>query len=138
MTSPEVRVAAVGCGYWGPNVIRNLDAVHGFELRWVCDVDPERLEPVAARSMKVSALLNFTITRSGTDWSAHVGLVSTTPRIQLGVVHGSVGLVVDAVGELLVVVLDDRVIVVDVAGILLLVVPGTVARRRTSPSTSAT
>ena len=42
-------MAAVGCGYWGPNVIRNLDAVPGFELRWVCDADPERLRPVAAR-----------------------------------------------------------------------------------------
>ena len=49
MTSSEVRVAAVGCGYWGPNVIRNLDAVPGFDLRWVCDADPERLAPVAAR-----------------------------------------------------------------------------------------
>ncbi len=44
-----VRVAAVGCGYWGPNVIRNLDAVPGFELAYVCDVDPRRLKPVAAR-----------------------------------------------------------------------------------------
>jgi predicted dehydrogenase len=44
-----VRVAAVGCGYWGPNVIRNLDAVSGFELCCVCDIDPHRLRPVAAR-----------------------------------------------------------------------------------------
>ena len=44
-----MRVAGVGCGYWGPNVIRNLDAVPGFELCCVCDVDPKRLKPVAAR-----------------------------------------------------------------------------------------
>jgi predicted dehydrogenase len=44
-----VTVAAVGCGYWGQNVIRNLDAVPGFDLRWVCDADPRRLQPVAAR-----------------------------------------------------------------------------------------
>jgi len=49
MTSAPVRVAAVGCGYWGPNVIRNLDAVPGFELCCVCDSDPKRLRPVAAR-----------------------------------------------------------------------------------------
>jgi len=49
VTDPLVRVAAVGCGYWGPNVIRNLDALPGFELRWVCDADPDRLQPVAAR-----------------------------------------------------------------------------------------
>jgi predicted dehydrogenase len=49
MTDSAVRVGAVGCGYWGPNVIRNLDAVSGFDLRWVCDADASRLEPVAAR-----------------------------------------------------------------------------------------
>jgi predicted dehydrogenase len=49
VTCAEVRVAAVGCGYWGPNVIRNLDAVPGFDLRWICDIDAERLRPVAAR-----------------------------------------------------------------------------------------
>jgi predicted dehydrogenase len=49
MTQPEVRVGAVGCGYWGPNVIRNLDALPGFDLRWVADADPDRLRPVAAR-----------------------------------------------------------------------------------------
>jgi predicted dehydrogenase len=45
----DVRVAAVGCGYWGPNVIRNLSEVRGFDLRWVCDADPDRLGPVAQR-----------------------------------------------------------------------------------------
>jgi predicted dehydrogenase len=49
VSQPDVRVAAVGCGYWGPNVIRNLDAVDGFDLRWVCDADPQRLRPVASR-----------------------------------------------------------------------------------------
>ena len=49
MTRGGVRVGAVGCGYWGPNVIRNLDAVGGFELCCVCDAEPDRLRPVAAR-----------------------------------------------------------------------------------------
>lgn len=39
----EVGVAVVGLGYWGPNLLRvlgdNLDA----EVRWICDLDPERL-----------------------------------------------------------------------------------------------
>jgi predicted dehydrogenase len=49
MAVTPVRVAAVGCGYWGPNVIRNLDSVAGFQLSCVCDSDVERLRPVAAR-----------------------------------------------------------------------------------------
>jgi predicted dehydrogenase len=49
MSVTPVRVAAVGCGYWGPNVIRNLDAVPGFEVCCICDADPNRLRPVASR-----------------------------------------------------------------------------------------
>ena len=41
--SGEVGVAVVGLGYWGPNLLRvlgdNLDA----SVRWICDLDPERL-----------------------------------------------------------------------------------------------
>jgi predicted dehydrogenase len=48
VTAP-VSVGAVGCGYWGPNVIRNLDAVDGFLLRAICDTDPVRLAAVAGR-----------------------------------------------------------------------------------------
>jgi predicted dehydrogenase len=49
MAVTPVRVAAVGCGYWGPNTIRNLDSIPGFQLCCVCDSDVERLRPVAAR-----------------------------------------------------------------------------------------
>jgi predicted dehydrogenase len=49
MAVTPVRVAAVGCGYWGPNAMRNLDSIPGFQLCCVCDSDAERLRPVAAR-----------------------------------------------------------------------------------------
>lgn len=44
-----VGIAAVGCGYWGPNVIRNLAELPGFNLLRVCDADPHRLQTVAQR-----------------------------------------------------------------------------------------
>ncbi|HEV7662858.1 MAG TPA: Gfo/Idh/MocA family oxidoreductase [Chloroflexota bacterium] len=59
MELKRVRVAAVGCGYWGPNVIRNLDAIDGFELSCICDVDPRRLAPVAARFPYVQTTSNI-------------------------------------------------------------------------------
>lgn len=34
-----IRVGQVGIGYWGPNLSRNLDAVEGCELAWLCDAD---------------------------------------------------------------------------------------------------
>jgi predicted dehydrogenase len=43
-----VRVGVVGLGYWGPNLARNLAAVPGCELRWLCDSDAAARERVAA------------------------------------------------------------------------------------------
>ena len=34
-----VRVGVVGCGYWGPNIIRNFNFLDGCELAAVCDRD---------------------------------------------------------------------------------------------------
>jgi predicted dehydrogenase len=41
-----VGVAVVGAGYWGPNLVRNLLAADGVDLRWVCDLDEARARQV--------------------------------------------------------------------------------------------
>lgn len=43
------RVAVVGCGYWGPNLIRVLSMLPECTLEAVCDQDEKRLEQVARR-----------------------------------------------------------------------------------------
>lgn len=43
-----VRVGIVGLGYWGPNLARNLAAIAGCELRWLCDPDASAREKGAA------------------------------------------------------------------------------------------
>lgn len=37
----------IGCGYWGPNLIRNFSLLEQFELAGVADLKPDRLEHVA-------------------------------------------------------------------------------------------
>jgi predicted dehydrogenase len=48
-TNDPVGLAVVGLGYWGPNLLRvlgdNLDA----SVRWICDLDPERLSKYRRR-----------------------------------------------------------------------------------------
>jgi predicted dehydrogenase len=39
--SEPQSVAVVGLGYWGPNLARNLAAIPGCELRWLCDPHAE-------------------------------------------------------------------------------------------------
>ncbi len=47
---PEiVRVAVVGAGYWGPNLIRNVAEAPGAELRAICEQDEKRLKDVGRR-----------------------------------------------------------------------------------------
>jgi predicted dehydrogenase len=45
---PAVRVGVAGLGYWGPNLARNLAAIPGCEVTWLCDSSAqarERLGP---------------------------------------------------------------------------------------------
>jgi len=41
-----VRMAVIGCGYWGPNLIRNITKVKDCRLVAIADQKPERLESV--------------------------------------------------------------------------------------------
>jgi|SRR5947209_5660759 len=42
-------VGVIGCGYWGPNLLRNFSEQENARLRWMCDVDSKRLETLARR-----------------------------------------------------------------------------------------
>ena len=60
MTQTPIGVAVVGGGYWGPNLVRNFQAVPGFRLRWLCDLDVERAQKVLGgySTVQVSADLD--------------------------------------------------------------------------------
>jgi predicted dehydrogenase len=60
----SLQIAVVGCGYWGPNLIRNFARVRDGRLVAFCDQDPARLEaagrdhPAVARVQEYDALLD--------------------------------------------------------------------------------
>jgi predicted dehydrogenase len=41
-----INVAVIGCGYWGPNLIRNFFSLPDCRIRKICDSSRERLEHV--------------------------------------------------------------------------------------------
>jgi len=41
--SEKLNIGVVGCGYWGPNLIRNFNALADCNLKAVCDLSPARL-----------------------------------------------------------------------------------------------
>ncbi len=38
-----IKLGIIGCGYWGPNLIRNFSQLKEAEVVWVCDLDESRL-----------------------------------------------------------------------------------------------
>jgi predicted dehydrogenase len=38
-----LSIAVIGCGYWGPNLIRNFNSLSGCRIRIACDLDESRL-----------------------------------------------------------------------------------------------
>ncbi|MHC4882348.1 MAG: Gfo/Idh/MocA family protein [Planctomycetota bacterium] len=38
-----IDIAVVGCGYWGPNLVRNFEALEESRVKMVCDLDAGRL-----------------------------------------------------------------------------------------------
>ena len=49
MSARPLGVALVGYGYWGPNLLRNYMELPEAQVKWVCDLRPERLAKVDAR-----------------------------------------------------------------------------------------
>jgi predicted dehydrogenase len=62
-TTPTLRAAVIGLGYWGPNLARNLSSSKHFSLAALCDLDSKRLAqhvalyPAATGFANVAAML---------------------------------------------------------------------------------
>jgi len=39
-----LTLGQIGCGYWGPNLLRTFRELPGARLKWLCDLKPGRLE----------------------------------------------------------------------------------------------
>lgn len=47
-TAGPIRVAVAGLGYWGPNLARNMGAIKGCEVTWLCDASEQARERLAS------------------------------------------------------------------------------------------
>ena len=67
-----IRVGVIGYGYWGPNIVRNLQAIEGCQLQVVCDKSPESLQ----RARKAYPSLRFTADASEVLNAADIDMVA--------------------------------------------------------------
>jgi predicted dehydrogenase len=74
--SKRVNVAVIGCGYWGPNIIRNFYRLQEAQLVSVCDTRSERLKYVREHFPGVDVTPDFQTILENPDVEA---VVLTTP-----------------------------------------------------------
>jgi predicted dehydrogenase len=56
-----LRVALVGCGYWGPNLLRIYMDLPEVEVKWVCDQRPEALQKAHTRYPAVAVTTDLDV-----------------------------------------------------------------------------
>jgi len=54
-----INVGIVGCGYWGPNLVRNLRSLPECGVKLVCDLDQDRLAHMKQLYPEVTATTEF-------------------------------------------------------------------------------
>ena len=67
-----IKLGVVGCGYWGPNLIRNFKALPDCKMKMMCDVDPHRLKHLKTIYPEVEGTLDFAHLLNGSQLDAIV------------------------------------------------------------------
>jgi predicted dehydrogenase len=55
----QIKVGVVGCGYWGPNLIRNFRSIADCRLKLMCDINEARLAHVRSLYPEVEGEVDF-------------------------------------------------------------------------------
>ena len=76
MSDNSVRIGVVGVGYWGPNIIRNLNGMEGVQLVGVCDLSKDALNRVKLQYPDISLFNSFD---NMIDLAKPDGVVIVTP-----------------------------------------------------------
>lgn len=68
----QINVGVVGCGYWGPNLIRNLRSNPDCHLKLICDTNSQRLNHLRQLYPEVEGTTEFAHLLDGADLDAVV------------------------------------------------------------------
>lgn len=55
----QIKVGVIGCGYWGPNLIRNFVEIPNADLTIVSDLREERLEHIKSRYPRIEVTQDY-------------------------------------------------------------------------------
>jgi predicted dehydrogenase len=75
----QIKVGVVGCGYWGPNLIRNFRSLPECSLKMMCDVSAPRLKHLHSLYPEVEGATDFNHVLNGAGLDAVV--IATAVRL---------------------------------------------------------
>src|SRR5277367_2612342 len=75
----QIKVGVVGCGYWGPNLVRNFRSLPECNLKMMCDLSQERLKHLSSLYPEVKGERNFDHMLNGVGIEAVV--IATSVRL---------------------------------------------------------
>jgi predicted dehydrogenase len=75
----QVNIGVVGCGYWGPNLVRNFRSLPECRLRTMCDISEDRLQHLRSLYPEVQGHTSYDHLLNGDNLDAIA--VATAPRL---------------------------------------------------------
>jgi predicted dehydrogenase len=68
----KITVGVAGCGYWGPNLVRNFRALPDCQLKMMCDLNLDRLRHLKSLYPEIEGATNFHHLLNGANLDAVV------------------------------------------------------------------
>ena len=68
----QIKIGVVGCGYWGPNLIRNFSSLPDCDLKMMCDLNEKRLSHLRALYPEVEGSTDYNHMLNGVNLDAVV------------------------------------------------------------------
>jgi predicted dehydrogenase len=75
----SISIGVVGCGYWGPNLIRNFRSLPDCRLKVMCDLNQDRLRHLRSLYPEVEGVTDFNLLLNDPELDAIV--VATSVRL---------------------------------------------------------
>jgi len=79
-----IKTGAIGCGYWGPNLIRNLNMLSECDLAYISDLDEERLQRVGLLYPGATKTTDYTDILKDPDVEAVIVATPMSTHFKLG------------------------------------------------------
>lgn len=81
--SKIIKIAVVGYGYWGPNLVRNFLENGSVRISYVCDLDKKKLSRVKKKYPKIGIISNYNTILRDKSIDAIVIATPTSTHFQL-------------------------------------------------------